>query len=48
MAAKVMRTKLEGQKDITFLDTKVSITSSLSDANMAELDRMVAELMSRA
>ena len=48
MAAKVMRAKLEGQKDITFLDTKVSITSSLSDANMAELDRMVAELMSRA
>lgn len=47
MAAKVMRAKLEGQKNITFLETKVSITSSLSETNMAELDRMADELAAK-
>ncbi len=47
MAAKVMRAKLEGQKNITFLEAKVSITSSLSETNMAELDRMADELAAK-
>lgn len=44
MAAKVMKAKLENQKNITYLST-ISILSSLSDENIAQMDKLVDELM---
>ena len=44
-AAKHMKAKMEGLKDITWLDTTVTILSSLSEENMEQLDRMADELM---
>ena len=44
-AAKNMKAKMEGLKDIHWLDTTVTIHSSLSEENLAELDRMADELM---
>ena len=45
MAAKVMRTMLEGAKDITYTETTVTINSALNAQNEAELDKMAAELI---
>ena len=43
-AAKVMASKFEKSKNITWLDTTVKIMSSLSDENIEELDKMAEEL----
>ena len=43
-AAKVMASKFEKGKNITWLDTTVKIMSSLSDENIEELDKMAEEL----
>ena len=45
VAAKVMTGMFEKSKNITFLETSVKITSSLSAGNVAELDEMADELM---
>ena len=45
MAAKVMRSMLEGCKDITFTDTTVRILSALSEESRAAIDAMADELM---
>ena len=44
MAAKIMKGMLEGSKDITWLNTTVKITSSLSEDNLKEIDTMAEEL----
>ena len=44
-AAKNMKAKMEGLKGISWLDTTVTILSSLSDENYAQLDQMAEELM---
>lgn len=44
-AAKGMMKLLENCKEITFLDTKVSILSALSDENRGQLDAMADELL---
>jgi flavorubredoxin len=44
-AAKRMKAKMEGLKDITWLDTTVTIVSSLTEENIAQLDQMADELM---
>ena len=44
MAAKIMKGMLEGSKDITWLNTTVKITSSLSEDNLKEIDAMAEEL----
>ena len=44
-AAKNMKAKMEGLKGITWLDTTVTIMSSLSEENYAQLDQMADELM---
>lgn len=44
MAAKVMKGMLEGCKDITWLDTTVSIKSAVKQQNIAELESMAKEL----
>ena len=46
-AKKVMAGMLEKSKNITYLPTSVKITSSLSDENIADLDKMAAQLMER-
>ena len=46
MAAKVMRGKLEGMKDITIADTVVSIKGALDDANRDQI-RALADEMTR-
>ena len=43
-AAKIMASKFEKSKNITWLDTTVKIMSSLSDENIEELDKMAEEL----
>ena len=45
VAAKIMKSKLEKQKNINYLETTVSITSSLSDDNLVQIDKMADELM---
>ena len=47
LSAKLMRAKFEGLKNIAFLDTTVSILSSLSAENEAQMDKMVEELISK-
>ena len=47
LSAKLMRAKFEGLKNIAFLDTTVSILSSLSAENEAQMDKMVDELISK-
>ena len=47
LSAKLMRAKFEGLKNIAFLDTTVSILSSLSAENEAQLDKMADELISK-
>ena len=44
MAVKIMKGMLEGSKDITWLNTTVKITSSLSEDNLKEIDAMAEEL----
>ena len=44
MAAKVMRSMLEGSKNISYTDTTVKILSSLNSDSSAELDKLAEEL----
>ncbi|MBP3387040.1 MAG: flavin reductase [Clostridia bacterium] len=44
MAAKVMRSMLEGSKNITFADTTVKITSALNSDSSQQLDALATEL----
>ena len=44
MAAKVMRGMLESSKELTFAETAVKITCAPSDANLAQIDALAAEL----
>ncbi len=45
MAAKVIKAKFEKSKNITWLDTTVTITSSMSDDNRLAIKQMAQELM---
>ena len=45
MAAKVIKAKIEKSKNITWLDTTVTITSSMSDDNRLAIKQMAQELM---
>ena len=44
MATKVMRSMLEGMKDITYTDATVKIMSALNDGSRAAIDALAAEL----
>ncbi|MCI9313765.1 MAG: FprA family A-type flavoprotein [Lachnospiraceae bacterium] len=44
MAAKAMRTRLEGCKDITFAENTVQIRSALTEENMAQIEALAEEL----
>ncbi len=44
VAAKIMRSMLEGCKEITFLETSVKIMSAMSEENKAQLEAMADEL----
>lgn len=44
MAAKVMKTMLEGCKNITYTDTAVKIMSALNGESMAQIDALAKEL----
>ncbi|MCR4885977.1 MAG: FprA family A-type flavoprotein [Clostridiales bacterium] len=44
MAAKNMKNLLEGCKDLTFCETVVTIKSTVSDANIAQLEKLAEEL----
>ncbi len=44
-AAKIMKQKMEGLKGIEWLDTTVTILSSVSEENLAQLDAMAEELL---
>ena len=45
MANKIMKAMFEKCKDITYLDTNITILSSMSDKNIAEIDSLAAELL---
>ena len=45
LAAKTMMKLLEGSKDITFADTKVTILSQMNDANIIQLQNLAAEML---
>lgn len=45
MAAKIMKAAFEKSKNITWLDTTVSITSAVKDADVEKLDAMAGELL---
>ncbi len=45
MSAKKMRDELEGLKDITFLENKVTIKSAMKQENIKELEAMADELL---
>jgi flavorubredoxin len=45
MAAKRIRTLLEGSKDISFTDTTVKMLSGISDTNLSELDTLAKEIV---
>ena len=47
MSAKKMRDELEGLKDITFLENKVTIKSAMKQENIKELEVMADELLSK-
>ncbi len=47
MAAKAMRARLEGCKDITFAENTVQIRSALNEENMAQIEALAEELMSK-
>ncbi len=44
LAAKIMKTKLEGCKNLTFADNTVKILSALNDESKAQLDSLADEL----
>lgn len=44
MAAKAMRARLEGCKDITFTENTVQIRSALTDENIAQIEALAEEL----
>ena len=44
LAAKVMRKKLEGSKNLTFTDTTVRVLSALSDESRQQIEDMATEL----
>ena len=45
MAAKVIRAKFEGSKNITFAENTVTINAALDDAARTKIDQLAAELM---
>ncbi len=45
MAAKVIKSKFEKSKNITWLDTTVTITSSMTDENKLAIKRLAGELL---
>ena len=45
MAAKVIRAKFEGSKDITFTENTVTVNAALDDAARSKIDSLAAELM---
>jgi len=45
MAAKVIKKLFENSKDITFTETTVTIMSAVNEANLAQLDKLAAELL---
>ncbi|MCI7221098.1 MAG: FprA family A-type flavoprotein [Erysipelotrichaceae bacterium] len=45
IANKIMKAMFEKCKDITYLDTNITILSSISDKNIAEIDSLAAELL---
>ena len=47
MAAKAMRARLEGCKDITFAENAVQIRSALNEENGAQIEALAEELMSK-
>ncbi len=47
MAAKAMRARLEGCKDITYTENTVQIRSALTEENMAQIEALADELMSK-
>ena len=44
-AAKAMRAKLEGCKDITFTEQTVTVRSALNDDSIAQIEALADELM---
>ena len=44
MAAKHMRTAMEGMKNMTILDTQVTIRSAMSEKNRMEIEQMAKEI----
>ncbi len=47
MAAKAMRARLEGCKDITFTEHSVQIRSALTDENIAQIEALAEELTAK-
>lgn len=47
MAAKAMRARLEGCKDITYTENTVQIRSALTEENMAQIETLADELMAK-
>ena len=45
MAAKVIRAKFEGSKDISFTENTVTVNAALDDAARSKIDSLAAELM---
>ena len=44
MAARVIKEKFAGSKNITFIDPVISIASSMNEDNIAQMDKVVSEL----
>lgn len=47
MAAKAMRARLEGCKDITYTENTVQIRSALTEENIAQIEALAEELMAK-
>ena len=47
MAAKAMRARIEGCKDITYTENTVQIRSALTEENMAQIEALADELMAK-
>lgn len=47
MAAKAMRARLEGCKDLTFTENTVQIRSALNEENIAQIEALADELMAK-
>lgn len=47
MAAKAMRARLQGCKDITYTENTVQIRSALTEENMAQIEALADELMAK-